>query len=169
MYYRKFLILGFLLLIGYFVRSQTPFDSTLVYNQQEKLGRFYFDLMQHAGSVKVINEEGHHSVIASPKKNLRGEAKFVYEVGDNDSLINVYMTEFWCYSLSGEVITAKDYIVFVDEHNLGFDFEKVQKHKLNPISSEPIHYLFEYVKKNRKFEVIKPREKNLKYQRVRFE
>lgn len=169
MYYRKFLIFGLFLFLSYSGRTQTFFDSTLLYNQSKKLDRFYIDLMKHVRSVDVINTKGDNSVVASPFKNLRGEATFVYEVADDGSLINVYMTEFWRYSIIGEKITVKDYIVFVDENNLGFDQERIQQHKLSPTSTEPINYLFDYVKKNIKFKVNKPRERNLKYQRLRFE
>jgi hypothetical protein len=79
------------------------------------------------------------------------------------------MTEFWCYSTVNGDITFKDYIIFVDDNDLGFDQEKIQRYELSPNARESIDYLFDYVKKYRKFKVIKPRERNLKYQRVRFE
>ncbi|KGE13111.1 hypothetical protein [Sphingobacterium deserti] len=66
MHHVKLLILSLLLSVAYVGYGQVTFDSTLVYNQKAKLGRFYFDLMQHVGSVKVINEDGYDRSIASP-------------------------------------------------------------------------------------------------------
>ena len=167
----KFLTLFFLLFIGGFGQAQDRFDSTLIWNQKQKLGSFYFNLMQKAsaGEIQIITEEEDKIAGSTlPHKYLRGEATFVYEIGDNDSLLNVYMTEFWCYTMHREEITVKDYIIFVDDNNAGFDYEKIKLYQLDPISTGLIKDLFDYVWKNRKFKILTPREKNLKYERVRF-
>ena len=167
----KFLIIILLLLIGGFGQAQTPFDSTLIWNQKQKLGNFYFDLMQKASSreIKIITEKEFKIEGSTlPDKELSGEATFVYEIGDNDSLTNVYMTEFWFYTIHRGDITVKDYIIFVDNDNYGFDYEKIKLYKLNPISARLIKGLFDYVWGNRKFKILIPREKNLKYERVKF-
>src|SRR5690606_36362888 len=153
---------------GFLGKAQTPFDSTLISNQFHKLGPLYAEAIRNAHSVKLIHEDGYKGVVESPRPNLGGEATFIFDVADNDSLINVYITEFWWYTNFRE-IDVKDYIVFVDENNMGFDQNKIKQHKLNPRSTELINFLFNYVRENKRFEVIKPRERNLKYQRVRFE
>ena len=152
MLYKKFLILAFFLSIGYIGNAQTPFDSTLISNQRLKLQKTYQDLMRHVTSIEILNEKKDISgegVIAAPRENLGGEATFIYEVSDKGTSINVYMTEFWYYSKVGENIAVRDYIVFVDQDQLGFDHDRIQKHKLPFISTELIEYLFDYVKKHK--------------------
>lgn len=150
--------------------AQTAFDSTLVFNQVNKLNSLYSELMDNASFVKVFDKKQKiKHPIPSPWKHRGGEATFVYEVSDSDSLINIYMTELWWYSKFDDEINVKDYIVYVDENGFGFDYDRVKQHKISPQSREIIDYLFGYVKENMSFEVIKPRERNLKYSRIRFE
>src|SRR5690606_36559648 len=99
----------------------------------------------------------------------KGEATFIYEVSDTDSLLNVYITEFWWYSSLNNEVTVKDYIVFVDDNsNIGFTQNKLLEYKLNPMSQEIINFLFKYVNQNMSFKVIKPKQQNLKFHRLKF-
>lgn len=172
MLYMRFFIIAFLLLVGFTASAQIPFDSTLVVNQKRKLYPLYQELMNDFSKIKIYDEGKdiiREGVIPSPRKNAGGEATFIFEVSDEGELINVYMTEFWYYAKNAEVISVRDYIVFVDQDNLGFDHNRIKQHDLREQSMSLIDFLFDYVKTNKKFNVIEPRERNLKYQRVRFE
>ncbi|MFD1772051.1 hypothetical protein [Sphingobacterium suaedae] len=165
---RKIITLGLFLCSSISMFAQDSFENSLLYNRKKKLYPLYNELMKSASSIKVIDESG-KLVVKSPRKNLKGEATFVYEVEDDGSLINVYMTEFWCYSTVNSETIVKDYIIFVDDKDVGFDQKKMQQYEFGPNAEELINFLFDYVKTYRKFKVIQPRERNLKYQRVRFE
>lgn len=165
----EILLLSLFLFSGYAGKAQIPFDSTLVSAQFHKLGPLYLDVIRNAHFVKAVYEEGYDGTVASPRPHMKGEATFIFEVADNGSLLNIYITEFWWYTDFSEKIDVKDYIVFVDEDNLGFDQAKIKQHKLRKTSVELIDHLFDQVRENIKFRVVEPRERNLKYLRVRLE
>lgn len=150
-------------------KAQIPFDSTLIYTQNQKLNKLYNSLMEEVSSIKIFKKNS--LPIVTPWPSRKGEATFIYEVSDTGSLLNVYITEFWWYwysSLNNEV-TVKDYIVFVDDNsNIGFTQNKLLEYKLNPMSQEIINFLFKYVNENMSFKVIKPRQQNLKFHRLKF-
>lgn len=159
-----------LLLTCSLCEAQSSFDTTTIYYQRRQLADLYNDLMDHVSSIKIIDSLS-GGPVPSPRKNQFGEATFVYEVSDDGTLENVYITEYWSIDIdrvSGDCQVG-DRIVFVDGEQKGFDLEKVKESKFSRSSKEVILYLMEYQWANSKFKVIKPRERNLKYRRVRFE
>lgn len=163
---KKIITLVLLILSYNLSKAQTSFESSLIYTQSQKLNKLYNELMQEAMSVKIINKDP--LPLLTPWKSRKGEASFVYEVSDTDSLLNVYITELWWYSSLDDKVIVKDYIIFADDNNVGFTSDKVSQYKLNPMSQEIINYLFKYVNENMKFKVKKTRQHNLKFHRLSF-
>ena len=149
-----------------FLSAQHSFESSLIQRQQDKLNKLYTELMHEVSSVKIVNTDS--VPLLTPWKNRNGEATFVFEVSDSGNLINTFITEFWWYSSLGGEVSVKDFIVFVDDNRQGFTLDQVLSSGVSITSKEIISYLFDYVNRNRKFIVQKPRERNLKFQRVKF-
>lgn len=166
MHFKKIITLVLLILSYNLLKAQTSFESNLIYTQRQKLNKLYNELMQEALSVEILNKD--LLPLLTPWKSRKGEASFVYEVSDTDSLLNVYITELWWYSSLDDEVIVRDYIVFADDNNVGFTSDKVSQYKLNPMSQEIINYLFKYVNENMKFKVKKPRQRNLKFNRLSF-
>lgn len=158
---------GLLLVICLQGWAQSTFDQRLIVNQRKRLFPLYSELMQHATAIRTVDTLG-SEIVRTPIKGLSGEATFIFELSEDDRIATIRITEFWSYHQNKKDIKVKDYIVFVDENTIGFDLADVSRHAIDMQSKQIIDFLFDYVAKNKKYNVVRPRERNLKYQRIRF-
>ncbi|KHJ37474.1 hypothetical protein PBAC_23180 [Pedobacter glucosidilyticus] len=146
--------------------GQCTFNTSTIHYQQRKLANLYNELMREALSIKVLNRD--EFPIITPHKRTNGEATLVYKLEGNNEVKEVLITEFRAYGKYEDKISVQDYIIFVDGDKVGFDYIDVKGSEINIISKEIILHILEHELKNRKFSIIKPNEKNLKYMRVNF-
>ncbi|WP_304065498.1 hypothetical protein, partial [Pedobacter glucosidilyticus] len=144
--------------------GKCTFNTSTIDYQQGKLGRLYSELMREALSINVLNHD--EFPIITPHKRINGEATLIYKLEGNSEVKEVLITEFKAYSKFKDKISVQDYIIFVDGDKVGFNYIEVKDSKINIISKEIILHILEHELKNRKFSIIKPNEKNLKYMRV---
>ncbi|WP_026902823.1 hypothetical protein [Pedobacter glucosidilyticus] len=163
----KFLIITILLTFNISLSwGQCAFNTSTIYYQKKKLVSLYRELMREALSIKVLNYD--EFPIISPHKLTNGEATLVYKLDGNSEVKEVLITQFETYSKFKDKINVQDYIIFVDGDKVGFNYTDVKGSEISSISKEIILHILEHELKNRKFSIIKPNEKNLKYLRVSF-
>lgn len=163
---KKIVIFALFLCAGVTVLAQDSFENSLIFQKKARFYPIYNELMEHLGSIKLIDSTNWKN-IESPIDNLSGEAGFVIDIGENDSIADIRIVSFWSYFVFREETTVQDYIMFVEDDDVGFDQAKVHQYKLNPQSREVIDFLFDYIRENKKFKLIKPRQKNVIYLRLR--
>jgi len=163
----KFLIITILLTFNISLSwGQCAFNTSTIYYQQRKLANLYNELMREALSIKVLNYD--EFPIISPHKRTNGEATLVYKLDGNSEVKEVLITEFRAYGIDEDKISVQDLIIFVDGDKVGFNYTDVKESEINIVSKKIILHILEHELKNRKFSIIKPNEKNLKYLRVNF-
>lgn len=166
MRYKRILIVGLLLVTFLNGYAQRPFDTVTQSYKNSKLGELYSELMRNVSAIKII-EENPREIVKTPG-NMEGEATFVYEVKDNGELVNIYITEVWGFKKDNGKISKEMCYEFVDAENVGYDYDKIYKALRHTPAHKVLNHLFDYIRNNKRFEVIRPRERNLKYERVYF-